>query len=417
VFMTALYVFHERRADEVGALHFTKDDPPAVALVAAAANLRSRCYGIPTQSQFAAAGMAGNIIHAIATTNAVVAGLITTEALKLLAGCRDACRNTWLTGVRPAACMLACCSRHNPRHSARPTGTPLQACTARAPRSPHCPTCMQALPNQYGKLSTVTVLPRPNSACMVCGHALMCVTAPLVEFTLARLVDVVLKRDMAFAAPTIVAESFLYEEGDDLEEEEVAENARMRALPLAALPGGVAHNSRLEVSELSQNLKVTLVLADAVRAVPHACVRGRRGHRCSASRHCRPLSVLRSLVLLRCNRCIRLAVVQHHADTHLLHVQTVDLEQHPDGYVLVGSLPVAQGDGQEHEAPHENRPTPAAEAAAAAPAPAPTSGDVIDLLADEEAAPVAVSSKRKVLDDAGPAPSNKARKNDVIELD
>jgi hypothetical protein len=203
VFMTALYVFHERRADEVGALHFTKDDPPAVALVAAAANLRSRCYGIPTQSQFAAAGMAGNIIHAIATTNAVVAGLITTEALKLLAGCRDACRNTWLTGVRPAACMLACCSRHNPRHSARPTGTPLQACTARAPRSPHCPTCMQALPNQYGKLSTVTVLPRPNSACMVCGHALMCVTAPLVEFTLARLVDVVLKRDMAFAAPTI----------------------------------------------------------------------------------------------------------------------------------------------------------------------------------------------------------------------
>ena len=31
-------------------------------------------------------GMAGNIIHAIATTNAIVGGLIVVEAMKLLAG-------------------------------------------------------------------------------------------------------------------------------------------------------------------------------------------------------------------------------------------------------------------------------------------------------------------------------------------
>lgn len=30
--------------------------------------------------------MAGNIIHAIATTNAIVAGLLVTEAIKVLAG-------------------------------------------------------------------------------------------------------------------------------------------------------------------------------------------------------------------------------------------------------------------------------------------------------------------------------------------
>jgi ubiquitin-like 1-activating enzyme E1 B len=35
---------------------------------------------------FAAKGMAGNIIHAIATTNATISGLIVVEALKLLAG-------------------------------------------------------------------------------------------------------------------------------------------------------------------------------------------------------------------------------------------------------------------------------------------------------------------------------------------
>ena len=40
----------------------------------------------PPQSIFDAKGMAGNIIHAIATTNAVVSGLIVIEALKVLAG-------------------------------------------------------------------------------------------------------------------------------------------------------------------------------------------------------------------------------------------------------------------------------------------------------------------------------------------
>ena len=37
-------------------------------------------------------GMAGNIIHAIATTNAVISGFIVIEALKLLAGVPVACK-------------------------------------------------------------------------------------------------------------------------------------------------------------------------------------------------------------------------------------------------------------------------------------------------------------------------------------
>lgn len=44
----------------------------------------------------AAQGMAGNIIHAIATTNAIISGLIAVQALKILAGCSHLC------AVRPA---------------------------------------------------------------------------------------------------------------------------------------------------------------------------------------------------------------------------------------------------------------------------------------------------------------------------
>lgn len=78
---------------DVGKLVFDKDDQLAVEFVTAAANLRAHSFGIPSQSLFEAKGMAGNIIHAIATTNAIIAGLIVLEALKLLSNRAKECRS------------------------------------------------------------------------------------------------------------------------------------------------------------------------------------------------------------------------------------------------------------------------------------------------------------------------------------
>ena len=50
-------------------------------------------------------GMAGNIIHAIATTNAIIAGFVVVEAIKLLTGAQEACKVT-LLGVLPWSCIL-----------------------------------------------------------------------------------------------------------------------------------------------------------------------------------------------------------------------------------------------------------------------------------------------------------------------
>ena len=67
-------------------LTFDKDDEDTLDFVAATANLRSLTFGIETRSKFDIKQMAGNIIPAIATTNAMTAGLCVVQALKVLRG-------------------------------------------------------------------------------------------------------------------------------------------------------------------------------------------------------------------------------------------------------------------------------------------------------------------------------------------
>ena len=65
-------------------ISFDKDDIDTLDFVAASANLRSTVFGIDRKSRFDVKQMAGNIIPAIATTNAIVAGLCVLQAFKLL---------------------------------------------------------------------------------------------------------------------------------------------------------------------------------------------------------------------------------------------------------------------------------------------------------------------------------------------
>lgn len=65
---------------------FDKDDDDTLDFVTAGANLRSIVFGIETRSRFDIKQMAGNIIPAIATTNAIVAGLCVLQSYKVLRG-------------------------------------------------------------------------------------------------------------------------------------------------------------------------------------------------------------------------------------------------------------------------------------------------------------------------------------------
>ncbi|EAW06727.1 E1 ubiquitin-activating protein ubaB [Aspergillus clavatus NRRL 1] len=65
-------------------LLFDKDDVDTLDFVTASANLRATIFGIDPKSKFDTKQMAGNIIPAIATTNAMTAGLCVLQAYKVL---------------------------------------------------------------------------------------------------------------------------------------------------------------------------------------------------------------------------------------------------------------------------------------------------------------------------------------------
>ena len=74
----------QRSASSGAIIEFDKDDIDTLDFVTGAANIRAAIFGIDRKSRFDIKQMAGNIIPAIATTNAIVASLCVLEAFKIL---------------------------------------------------------------------------------------------------------------------------------------------------------------------------------------------------------------------------------------------------------------------------------------------------------------------------------------------
>lgn len=117
-----------------GPVAFDKDDSAAMDFVAAAAMLRARVFEIPQKTRFAIKEIAGNIIAAVASTNAIVSGFGALEALKIVAGFpardvdiyKDA--RTCVIGDAthlPSASCVVCGAARTTLHA--PPATPLRA--------------------------------------------------------------------------------------------------------------------------------------------------------------------------------------------------------------------------------------------------------------------------------------------------
>ncbi|KAI5925527.1 SUMO-activating enzyme subunit uba-2 [Camillea tinctor] len=127
---------HGDKSAQQATITFDKDDEDTLDFVAASANIRSYIFGIDRKSRFDIKQMAGNIIPAIATTNAIVAGLCVLESFKVLRGEFEKAQEVFLTPF---------------------TGQRLLAPDRPRPPNPQCPVCSNYQTSVYVDLSKATL--------------------------------------------------------------------------------------------------------------------------------------------------------------------------------------------------------------------------------------------------------------------
>lgn len=95
-------------------LSFDKDDDDTLDFVVAAANLRAAAFNIESQTRFQVKEYAGNIIPAIATTNAIIAGVLILQALDVLRNDWTRTRSVWLSRANNRVLIPSAPNKPNP---------------------------------------------------------------------------------------------------------------------------------------------------------------------------------------------------------------------------------------------------------------------------------------------------------------
>ncbi|XP_014494359.1 SUMO-activating enzyme subunit 2 [Vigna radiata var. radiata] len=205
IFLEALRLFFTKREKEIGNLGFDKDDQLAVEFVTAAANIRAASFGIPLHSLFEAKGIAGNIVHAVATTNAVIAGLIVIEAIKVLQNDIESCRMTY-------------CLEHPSRNMLLMPVEPFE----------------------------------PNKSCYVCSETPLSLEINTNRSKLKDFVEKIVKAKLGMNLPLIMCASNLLYEAGDVEDDMIAIYEANLEKVLAELPSPVTGGTMLTVEDMQQ---------------------------------------------------------------------------------------------------------------------------------------------------------------------
>ena len=196
-------------ADADVSLAWDKDDPEALAFVTAAANLRAYAFDIEPKSEFDVKAMAGNIIPAIASTNAIAAGAQVVMAYQILAGRTDECRMTYILRLVSGNRVLL------------------------------------SVDNEP-----------PNSACFVCQKHTVTVRTNTATCTLGRLCTEILAAKLGFDAPRVVVDEDIVYEPPDEEEGSSMEAQLVKTLDAVR----VRHNAMVTVEDDLTDISVNIAI-------------------------------------------------------------------------------------------------------------------------------------------------------------
>jgi ubiquitin-like 1-activating enzyme E1 B len=224
------------------AIEFDKDDEDAVAFVTATAQLRCSNYDIEYMSRFDAKGVAGNIVHALATTNAIVSGLIVIEALKLL----------------NAKKQLDSITTANNNSDGEDEGKN-EGGNDKLVQLANSRYTFVGNFNQGRQLLQPLSPDEQNPKCVVCGNARAELCCDMTETTLADVISKVLKKKLNTNEPSITkGDNIIHEEGDDLDEDENEMYAGLGKKTLVEL--GLESGGILNINDNSQDLEFDLVV-------------------------------------------------------------------------------------------------------------------------------------------------------------
>lgn len=185
-----------------------KDNPLHLDFVTSASNLRSSQFNIPRQSRFTVKSDAGNIIPAIATTNAIIAGLIVAEAIKVASGQKETCKQTFMRKMPVRKKLLVSCS-----------------------------------------------MDEKNPSCYVCSSNFVKLKVDTKTVTLKSFIELVLRSQLNMLQPTLIVDNdILFESGEDVEEDFVDQ------LPKSLNAIRIIDNTVLQVEDFSQDISIQIAV-------------------------------------------------------------------------------------------------------------------------------------------------------------
>jgi len=203
---------------------FDKDHDGAMRFVAAASNLRNIVFSIePIQSIYSAKGIAGNIIPAIATTNAIAAGLQMMQVYQVLSSIK-ASKDSGEGGKIAENCRYCNILRN---------------------------------PTRNGLAITAVSLEKPNPNCFVCRQGSVHFACDTTVWTLEHFLKRILTQELGFQEPNMLLDDTqVWEQGEGSDQATYEVNLTKF---LANLPGGGIHNGTIvHVEDFTQDLELSI---------------------------------------------------------------------------------------------------------------------------------------------------------------
>jgi ubiquitin-like 1-activating enzyme E1 B len=176
----------------------------------------------------------GNIIPAIATTNAIAAGLQILQVFQILRAQLEAAKKMPdHDGDSKSLHLDQYCSYINVVRNA----------------------------TRSGLLLTASKLAPPNPNCFVCKNAILTVKLSVDKWNLQEFLEKIVKKKLGFDAPMLILEGgdCIWEEGEDADTAAFEKNLTK---PLPQLPrGGIQHGTMMTIEDFSQDLTVEVAIA------------------------------------------------------------------------------------------------------------------------------------------------------------